>query len=637
MLLLMSMEAIRFTNTSIDEIRIDDSSRYPPDEFLHEDDPSRQYLANSEISYYITPHGHSLTELTKTIMSLNNTETSVPVTETLAPEVPQSHITHHASTSSYLDPQDRWSRDQHIELMNIIGEPTECILTRSMDAKLIVALASECLFADFLPKIEPKKVFKNKKDELGTVIRNKARLVTQGFSQEEEINYDETFAPVARMEAIRFFLAFAIYMNFKVFQLDVKSAFLNGKLKEEVYVKQPPGFESSEFPDYVCKLDRALYGPKQALKECAQDLILKDTQTQTMLVAIWTKKAPQVLVNCLKANWFVEVKRNTSQWLCPLLKVEDPNPPTNEYEAHPLKEFIIKFTVKNGQMLLTLDYKTFCETTGLDYNKGDYVAHPSLKVVKVELAKIAINEALVLGGNHSSTKQLNLIQHLIVFSLLTGTKIDIGEIVFIDLVTRLRAKSRQIYVSYPRFVSCDLEELLEMFEAGEEMDEAILQSANEETQTPHSIETSTEEPISTEHQSPLPHKDDLESLNAKKSTDYPDASDSVSSLCSETFKPFDNYILVTAGVLNAAKEDSALNKKVLEAAEAYIKNSTNLTELLTLVKNFYFPNLKSTVESLLAAVTAQNDHLAKWVESSALMAWSIIPRMTRIENTQTNI
>ncbi|GJV67593.1 retrovirus-related pol polyprotein from transposon TNT 1-94 [Tanacetum coccineum] len=209
------MEAIRFINTSIDEIRIDDSSRYPPDEFLHDDDPSRQYLANFDISYYITPHGRSLTELTKTIIS-------------------------------YPGPRDRWSRDQHIELMNIIGEPTECILTRSMDAKLIVALAGECLFADFLPKIEPKKVSDALKHP-----GNKARPVAQGFSQEEEIDYDETFAPAARMEAIRFFLAFATYMNFKVFQLDVKSAFLNGKLKEEVYVKQPPGFESSEFPDYV--------------------------------------------------------------------------------------------------------------------------------------------------------------------------------------------------------------------------------------------------------------------------------------------------------------------------------------------------------------------------------------------------
>nr|GEU90201.1 hypothetical protein [Tanacetum cinerariifolium] len=90
-------------------------------------------------------------------------------------------------------------------------------------------------------------------------------------------------------------------------------------------------------------------------------------------------------------------------------------------------------------------------------------------------------------------------------------------------------------------------------------------------------------------------------------------------------------------VHNAVKDDPALNKKVLEAAEAYTKNSTNLTELLTMVKNFDCSNLKTNVESLLAVVTAQNDHLTKWVESTALMAWSVGPQMTRIKNTRATI
>ncbi|GJT46304.1 cytokinin dehydrogenase 3-like protein [Tanacetum coccineum] len=106
-----SMEVIRFTNTSVDEIGIDDSSRYPPDEFIHKDDPYRQYQANYNISYY-----------------------------------------------------DRWSKDQHIEFVNILGDPHEGMLIRSMAAKLTAASASECLFADFLSKIEPKKVFEALKD-----------------------------------------------------------------------------------------------------------------------------------------------------------------------------------------------------------------------------------------------------------------------------------------------------------------------------------------------------------------------------------------------------------------------------------------------------------------------------------------
>ncbi|GJT09119.1 retrovirus-related pol polyprotein from transposon TNT 1-94 [Tanacetum coccineum] len=270
-----SMEAISFTNTSEDEIGIDDSSKYPPNEFIHEDDLSRQYQTDSDISYYVIPHGHSLSKLTL--------ENHVPkVIASNKPDIPltkdnegppdliniegnheqNSHIPNQASTSSHLVPQDRWSKDQHIELVNIIGDPGKGMLTRSMAAKLLAVSTSECLFADYLFKIEPKKVsealthpgwvdvmqeelnqfyrnkvwtlvplpygktaigskrvFRNKKDEHGITTKNKATLVAQGYSQEEGIDYDETFAPVARMEAIRIFLAFTAYMNFKVYQM----------------------------------------------------------------------------------------------------------------------------------------------------------------------------------------------------------------------------------------------------------------------------------------------------------------------------------------------------------------------------------------------------------------------------------
>ncbi|GKE12831.1 putative ribonuclease H-like domain-containing protein [Tanacetum coccineum] len=112
--------------------------------------------------------------------------------------------------------------------------------------------------------IGTKWVFKNKKDERGIVVRNKARLVAQGYTQEEGIDYDEVFAPVARIEAIRLFLAYASYMGFIVYQMDVKSAFLYGTIEEEVYVCQPPGFEDPHFPDKVYKVEKALYGLHQA-------------------------------------------------------------------------------------------------------------------------------------------------------------------------------------------------------------------------------------------------------------------------------------------------------------------------------------------------------------------------------------
>ncbi|KAD2393974.1 hypothetical protein E3N88_40951 [Mikania micrantha] len=193
---------------------------------------------------------------------------------------------------------------------NIIGNVIEGLRTRSSMHE-----ANVCLFSCFLSQIEPKKViealkdnswveamqeellqfqrqgvwktcrlskgkyaigtkwvFRNKKDDKGVVIKNKARLVVQGYTQEEGIDYDEVFAPVARIEAIRIFLAFAAAKDFKVFQMDVKSAFLYGKIDEEVYVCQPPGFEDPKFPDHVCKLDKGLYGLRQAPRKWYETL-----------------------------------------------------------------------------------------------------------------------------------------------------------------------------------------------------------------------------------------------------------------------------------------------------------------------------------------------------------------------------
>jgi hypothetical protein len=95
-------------------------------------------------------------------------------------------------------------------------------------------------------------------------VRNKARLAAQGYSQVEGLDFGDTFAPVARLEAIRILLAFAASKEFKLYQMDMKNAFLNGVIQEEVYVRQPLGFESPKYPDRVYKLSKALYGLKQA-------------------------------------------------------------------------------------------------------------------------------------------------------------------------------------------------------------------------------------------------------------------------------------------------------------------------------------------------------------------------------------
>nr|GEZ56893.1 retrovirus-related Pol polyprotein from transposon TNT 1-94 [Tanacetum cinerariifolium] len=114
--------------------------------------------------------------------------------------------------------------------------------------------------------IKLKWIYKTKEDEYGGVLKNKARLVAQGFRQEEGIDFEESFTPVAKIEAIRIFLANATHKNMTIYQMDVKTDFLNGELKEEVYVSQPEGFVNQDNPSHMYKLKKALYGLKQALR-----------------------------------------------------------------------------------------------------------------------------------------------------------------------------------------------------------------------------------------------------------------------------------------------------------------------------------------------------------------------------------
>nr|GEU89526.1 hypothetical protein [Tanacetum cinerariifolium] len=182
----------------------------------------------------------------------------------------------------------------------IIREVYSAIQTRKMakqnEAGLITFINKQrrtnhkdfqnCLFACFLSQMEPKKtlvdlphekraigtkwVYRNKRDQRGVIVRNKARLVAQGHRQEEGIDYDEVFALVARIEAIRLFLAYAYFMDFTVYQMDVKSSFLYGTIKEVVYVSQPSSFMDPEFPDRVYKVEKALYCLHQAHRACVK-------------------------------------------------------------------------------------------------------------------------------------------------------------------------------------------------------------------------------------------------------------------------------------------------------------------------------------------------------------------------------
>nr|GEZ66583.1 copia protein [Tanacetum cinerariifolium] len=162
----------------------------------------------------------------------------------------------------------------------------------------------------------------NKKDKRGIVIRNKARLIAQGHTQDEGIDYKEVFAPVARIEAIRLFLAYASFMGFPVYQMDVKIAFLYGTIEEEVYVCQPPGFEDLENPYKVYKVVKALYGLHQAPRAwyetlatyllengfqrgtIDQTLFIKKQQKDILLVQIYVD---DIIIGCYLRNVVIEI------------------------------------------------------------------------------------------------------------------------------------------------------------------------------------------------------------------------------------------------------------------------------------------------------------------------------------------
>ncbi|GJR53018.1 putative ribonuclease H-like domain-containing protein [Tanacetum coccineum] len=202
---------------------------------------------------------------------MNNLATNVPVSPILTTRVHKDHPLEQIIGDIHSAPQTRRMTKnvtEHVEPKKVIQALTDPSWIEAMQDELLQFKLQKVWTLVDLPygkrAIGTKWVYRNKKDDRGIVVRNKARLVAQGYTQEEGIDYDEVFAPVARIEAIRLFLAYASFMGFIVYQMDVKSAFLYGTIEEEVYVCQPPGFEDPQFPDKVYKVEKALYGLHQA-------------------------------------------------------------------------------------------------------------------------------------------------------------------------------------------------------------------------------------------------------------------------------------------------------------------------------------------------------------------------------------
>ncbi|GJU79084.1 retrovirus-related pol polyprotein from transposon TNT 1-94 [Tanacetum coccineum] len=214
----------------------------------------------------------------------------------------------------------RWTKDHPLE--QVIGNPSESVRTR----RQLETDGEMCMFALTVSQTEPKNIkeamadsawiesmqeelhqfdrldvwelvdrplcknvinlkwlWKNKRDEENTIIRNKSRLVAKGYAQKEGIDFEESFAPVARLEAVRLFIAYAAHKSFTVYQMDVKTTFLYGPLKEEVYVNQPDGFVDPYHPDKVYRLKKALYGLKQSTRAWYDDSQLPAKYAQEIL------------------------------------------------------------------------------------------------------------------------------------------------------------------------------------------------------------------------------------------------------------------------------------------------------------------------------------------------------------------
>nr|GFA47974.1 Gag-Pol polyprotein [Tanacetum cinerariifolium] len=159
-------------------------------------------------------------------------------------------------------------------LEQVIRNPLQSVRTR----RQLESDAEMCMFALTLSRTEPKNIreatwlWKNKPGEENTVIRNKSRLVAKGYAQKEGVDFEESFALVARLEAVRLFILYAAHKSFTIYQMDVKTAFLYGPLKEEVYVNQPDGFVDPYHPDKVYRLNKALYRLKQAPRALYDEL-----------------------------------------------------------------------------------------------------------------------------------------------------------------------------------------------------------------------------------------------------------------------------------------------------------------------------------------------------------------------------
>ncbi|GJR03124.1 retrovirus-related pol polyprotein from transposon TNT 1-94 [Tanacetum coccineum] len=330
------------------------------------------------------------------------------------------------------------------------------VVTTSKEQTSLISLTEADEFnqedtADF----DDSELWKNKCDAENIVVRNKTRLVAKGYKQEEGIDFEESFAPVAHLEAVQMFISYAAHKNITIFQMDVKTAFLNGPLKEEVYVSQPEGFIDPEFPDHVYRLKKALYGLKQAPRAWYDKL------SSFLIEHGFTKDFSKRFANLMKNNFEMSMMGELKFFLG--LQVHQS--PRGIFISTPTDQMTYRRMI-GGLMYLTasrpdIAFATFSYNMGLWYPKDsgfELIAYSdaghagckddctATSTAEAEYSAIAISCNPV---QHSKTKHIDIRYHFIKEHVEKG----IVEIYFVgteyqlaDLFTKALPKERFEYL-----------------------------------------------------------------------------------------------------------------------------------------------------------------------------------------------
>ncbi|GKD11095.1 retrovirus-related pol polyprotein from transposon TNT 1-94, partial [Tanacetum coccineum] len=499
------------------------------DEILNDDHSEHSNHTNNEQIIDNLPNTKDI-QISEHLSSLSVKDTSVQ--NTILIPTPPLPIPSMVTPS----PQDRWSQNKNIELVNIIGNPWAGVLTRAMAKELSVASAHECLFVDFLSEEEPKKVsgalkhpgwvdaiqdklnqfarnkvrtlvptsygktiigskwvFRNKRDETGIVIKNKARLVDQGYNQQEGIDYDETFAPVARLEAIRIFLAFfhihelhSLSNGCQKYQANPKESYLIAVKRIFKYLKGTPslglwypkclGFDLKGYSDsdYVGRnMDmKSTSGACQLLGDKLVCWSAKKRQS----VAISSANAEYVAAAGCCAN-ILWIKGQLSDYDIIYEKpLEEPT----------FKRLIVELGGVRGEIGITT-FRNALRAQYLPYSSM-YVPAPSITTMKPWFATIwyrgdiggkgtfkksclpprwrllMAQIMLCLGGKTGGLDQISNKDATILYCLTNGVQVDYAKIIWEDLIHKLNKKTREKIVPYPRFLSLLLEHMMPEYE-----------------------------------------------------------------------------------------------------------------------------------------------------------------------------